>query len=45
VFQIRHFAATVTSGRPSLTPARDAVATLTVVDEMYRAAGMRPRGQ
>jgi predicted dehydrogenase len=44
-FQLRAFADTVTSGRPSLTPGDDAIATMRVIDDVYRAAGMRPRGE
>jgi hypothetical protein len=32
-------------GGPVLTPPDDAVANMTVIDAVYRAANMRPRGE
>ena len=43
VHQLRSFAAAVAGG-PNLTPASDAVATMRLIDEVYRRAGLRPRG-
>ena len=43
-YQLRAFARAVREGGPVATPADDAIATMTVIDEIYRAAGMRPRG-
>ncbi|MEY2847421.1 MAG: hypothetical protein RI885_86 [Actinomycetota bacterium] len=42
-FQLEAFRGAVVSGAPMLTGADDAVATMTVIDEVYRAAGLRPR--
>ena len=42
--QLRAFAAAVRGGDPVLTPATDAVATMAVIDDVYRAAGLPPRG-
>jgi predicted dehydrogenase len=42
--QLRAFAAAVRGDQTVLTPPTDAVANMTVIDSMYRAAGMRPRG-
>jgi predicted dehydrogenase len=41
--QLRAFAAAVTDGGPVLTPPSDAIATMRVIDAVYRAAGMQPR--
>lgn len=38
--QLRAFAAAVHDGTPVLTPPADSVATMTVIDEIYRAAGL-----
>jgi predicted dehydrogenase len=43
--QLRAFAAAVRGGPPVLTPPEDSVATMTVIDDIYRAAGLRLRGQ
>jgi predicted dehydrogenase len=42
-FQMRAFRDAVASGAPFPTTPRDAVATMEVVDAVYRAAGMSPR--
>ncbi|HMD47063.1 MAG TPA: Gfo/Idh/MocA family oxidoreductase [Acidimicrobiales bacterium] len=42
-FQLRAFVAAVTSGTPVLTPPEDSVRTMTVIDAIYRAAGLEPR--
>jgi predicted dehydrogenase len=42
-FQLRAFAGAVAGGPPVLTPPEDAVATMTVIDDVYRAAGLEPR--
>jgi predicted dehydrogenase len=42
--QLRAFAAAVRDGTSVLTPARDAVVTMGLIDDAYRAAGLRPRG-
>ena len=42
-FQMRAFRDAVQSGRPFPTTPDDAVATMEVVDALYRAAGMSPR--
>lgn len=44
-YQLRAFARAVADGGPVATPAQDAIATMSLVDEIYRAAGMRPRGE
>jgi hypothetical protein len=41
---LRAFAAAVLRGEPVITTPEDAVATMTVIDDVYRAAGLRPRG-
>jgi predicted dehydrogenase len=41
--QLRAFLAAVREGVPVLTPASDAVATMTVIDDIYRLAGLQPR--
>ncbi len=43
-YQLRAFAAAVLHGDPVLSPPEDAVANMTVIDEVYRAAGLPPRG-
>jgi predicted dehydrogenase len=43
-YQLRAFAAAVRDGTPVLTPPADAVATMSVIDDIYRAAGLQPRG-
>jgi predicted dehydrogenase len=42
-YQLRAFVAAVTDGTPTLTPPGDSVANMTVVDNVYRAAGLEPR--
>jgi predicted dehydrogenase len=44
-FQIANFAAVVRGRAASPTPADDAIANMTVIDEIYRGAGMRLRGE
>ncbi|HKT00699.1 MAG TPA: Gfo/Idh/MocA family oxidoreductase [Rugosimonospora sp.] len=41
--QLRAFAAAVTGGAPVLTDAADGVRNMTVIDDVYRAAGLSPR--
>ncbi|MFJ6079863.1 Gfo/Idh/MocA family protein [Streptomyces sp. NPDC092369] len=43
--QLAAFAAAVLDGGPVLTSARDAVVTMGIVDDIYRAAGLPPRGE
>ncbi|MEV7038815.1 Gfo/Idh/MocA family oxidoreductase [Amycolatopsis sp. NPDC051061] len=42
-YQLDAFAAAVLRGEPVKTSAADAVETMTVIDEIYRAAGLPPR--
>jgi predicted dehydrogenase len=42
--QLRAFADAVLRGWPNLTPPADAVRTMSLIDNAYRAAGLRPRG-
>jgi predicted dehydrogenase len=42
--QLRAFTDAVLRGTPPLTPASDAVHTMSLIDDAYRAAGLRPRG-
>ena len=42
--QLRAFAAAVRHGDPVLTTPEDAVANMAVIDAVYRAAGLSPRG-
>ncbi len=42
--QLRAFAAAVRGGQRPLTDAADAIANMRVIDEVYRRAGMQPRG-
>jgi predicted dehydrogenase len=44
LYQLEAFAAAVRGERPALTPPADSVANMSVIDAIYRAAGMRPRG-
>jgi predicted dehydrogenase len=44
-YQLRAFADAVLGGGPVLTSAEDAVVTMGLIDDVYRAAGMRPRGE
>jgi predicted dehydrogenase len=43
-FQLDAFTAAVLRGEPTLTPPPDSIANMRVLDAMYVAAGMRPRG-
>ena len=43
-YQLDAFYDAVRRGGPILTPPADSVATMTVIDAVYRAANMRPRG-
>ncbi len=43
-YQLDAFCAAVLHGEPVLTGPEDAVANMTVIDAVYRAANMRPRG-
>jgi predicted dehydrogenase len=42
-YQLRAFAAAITRGEPFSTTARNAVATMRLIDDIYRAAGLPPR--
>jgi predicted dehydrogenase len=44
-YQLRAFAAAVLRGEPVITSAQDAVANMRVIDSVYRAAGLPPRGR
>jgi predicted dehydrogenase len=44
VSQLRAFAAAAGGADTNLTPAADAVHTMRVIDDVYRAAGLKPRG-
>jgi predicted dehydrogenase len=43
-YQLDAFCDAVLRGGPVLTPPEDAVANMAVIDAVYRAANMRPRG-
>jgi predicted dehydrogenase len=43
-FQLDAFTAAVLRGEPTLTPPSDSIANMRVLDAIYTAAGMRPRG-
>jgi predicted dehydrogenase len=43
-YQLDAFCDAVLRGQPQVTTPRDAVANMTVIDAVYRAANMRPRG-
>ncbi|MFG2040139.1 Gfo/Idh/MocA family protein [Dactylosporangium sp. NPDC048998] len=43
--QLRAFAAAVLDGGPNLTPPEDSVRTMELIDAVYRAAGLSPRGE
>jgi predicted dehydrogenase len=43
--QLRAFEAAVNDGGPVLTTPEDAVVTMRLIDDIYRAAGMRLRGE
>ena len=42
-YQLEAFRAAIQEGQPILTPPSDAVANMTVIDAVYRAAGLEPR--
>ena len=42
-YQLAAFAGAVLRGEPTLTPPADSIATMSVIDDIYRAAGMEPR--
>jgi predicted dehydrogenase len=42
-YQLAAFAGAVLRGEPTLTPPTDSIATMRVIDDIYRAAGMEPR--
>jgi predicted dehydrogenase len=42
-YQLDAFAGAVLRGEPTLTPPSDSIATMRVIDDIYRAAGMEPR--
>ena len=43
-YQLDAFRDAVADGKPFITTTADAIKTMTVVDAVYEAAGMRPRG-
>jgi predicted dehydrogenase len=43
-YQLSAFRAAIADGTPTLTPPADSVANMRVIDDIYRAAGLRPRG-
>ncbi len=43
-FQLDAFTGAVLRGEPTLTPPSDSIATMRVIDAIYTAAGMTPRG-
>jgi predicted dehydrogenase len=43
-YQLQAFAAAVQAGQPIPTGPQDAIANMRVIDAMYRAAGLTPRG-
>jgi predicted dehydrogenase len=44
-YQLRAFTDAALHGGPVLTPPEDAVVTMGLIDGIYRAAGLRPRGE
>ena len=44
-FQLEAFVAAVLDGAPTLTPPAESIANMQTIDGIYRAAGMRPRGE
>lgn len=42
-FQLQAFADAIAGGPPVITPPQDAVATMSIIDDAYRAAGLEPR--
>ena len=43
-YQLEAFAEAAQRGGPVLTPPSDSIANMTVIDEIYRRAGLQPRG-
>jgi predicted dehydrogenase len=43
--QLRAFVAAVREGKPFPTTAEDAIVTMRLIDDIYRAAGLRVRGE
>jgi predicted dehydrogenase len=43
-YQLEAFCAAVLRGEPTLTPPTDSIANMRVLDAIYLAAGMTPRG-
>jgi predicted dehydrogenase len=43
-YQLEAFCAAVLRGEATLTPPADAIANMRVIDSIYQAAGMKPRG-
>jgi predicted dehydrogenase len=43
-YQLEAFCAAVLRGEPTLTPPSDSIANMRVLDAIYVAAGMTPRG-
>ncbi|MEZ0076525.1 putative dehydrogenase [Planotetraspora sp. GP83] len=43
-YQLRAFASAVQTGDGNLTPPSDSIANMAVIDEIYRKAGLSPRG-
>jgi predicted dehydrogenase len=43
-YQLEAFVAAVLDGAPLLTPPADSIANMKVIDDVYTAAGLRPRG-
>jgi predicted dehydrogenase len=43
-YQLEAFCGAVLRGEPTLTPPSDSIANMRVIDAIYEAAGMRPRG-
>jgi len=44
-YQLRAFAGAVLRGEPTLTPPDDAITTMRLIDDIYRAAGLPLRGE
>ncbi|MEW9530141.1 Gfo/Idh/MocA family protein [Microbispora sp. NPDC049125] len=44
-YQLRAFESAVRTGEGSLTPPSDSIANMAVIDEIYRKAGLAPRGE
>jgi len=42
-YQLAAFAGAVLRGEPTLTPPADSIATMRVIDDIYRSAGLQPR--